>query len=72
MEKAAHQLLHDFADRLAKAREGWRVPTLDELQAIAARNMPKNPHLDKIIARAEELAEEWLPSWLGQPALARS
>lgn len=64
MEKAAHQLLQDFADCLAKARETWRVPTLEELRAIAAHNMPKNPHLDKIIARAEELADQWLPSWL--------
>jgi stearoyl-CoA desaturase (Delta-9 desaturase) len=66
MEKAAHQLLQDFADRLAKARETWRVPTFEELQAIAARNMPKNPHLDTIIARAQELADEWIPSWLQQ------
>jgi stearoyl-CoA desaturase (Delta-9 desaturase) len=71
MEKAAHQLLQDFADRLAKARENWRVPTLVELQAIAARNMPKNPHLDKIIARAEELADEWMPSWLLQTATVK-
>jgi stearoyl-CoA desaturase (delta-9 desaturase) len=66
MEKAAHQLLQDFADRLAKAREGWRVPTIEELRAIAVRNMPKNPHLDAILARAEELAAEWMPAWLAQ------
>jgi stearoyl-CoA desaturase (Delta-9 desaturase) len=70
MEKAAHQLLHDFADRLAKARQTWRVPTFEELQAVAARNMPKNPHLDKIIARAEELAQVWMPNWLGPAAAA--
>jgi stearoyl-CoA desaturase (Delta-9 desaturase) len=72
MEKAAQQLLQDFADRLAKARETWRVPTFEELQAIAARNMPRNPHLDKIIARAEELADEWLPSWWQQGGCIRS
>ena len=55
-----------FADRLAKAREGWRVPTVEELRAIAIRNMPKNPHLDAILARAEELASEWMPAWLAQ------
>jgi stearoyl-CoA desaturase (Delta-9 desaturase) len=61
MERAAAQLLHDFADRLEKARQSWRMPTLEELQKIAARRMPRNPHLDEIVARARDLAESWRP-----------
>jgi stearoyl-CoA desaturase (Delta-9 desaturase) len=61
LERAAHQLLHDFQDRLAKARQDWRLPTMDELQKLAGKRMPKNPHLDAIIARAVALAETWMP-----------
>jgi stearoyl-CoA desaturase (Delta-9 desaturase) len=61
LERAAWQLLHDFHDRLERARQDWRLPTLEELQKLAARRMPKNPHLDAIIARAVALAETWMP-----------
>lgn len=63
MERAAQQLLQDFADRLARAREGWRMPTAEELRKIAAKRMPKNPHLDAIIERASAMAQEWMPQW---------
>jgi stearoyl-CoA desaturase (Delta-9 desaturase) len=66
MERAATQLLQDFADRLEKARQGWRVPTFEELRAIAAKRMPRNPHLDAIVERARELADNWMPQ--PQPA----
>lgn len=65
LERAAQQLLHDFHDRLARARQDWRLPTMEELRKLAARRMPKNPHLDAIIARAVAMAETWMP----QPAL---
>jgi stearoyl-CoA desaturase (delta-9 desaturase) len=63
MERAAQQLLHDFADRLARAREGWRPPTLEELRRIAVKRMPKNPHLDAVIERAVALAADFMPAW---------
>jgi stearoyl-CoA desaturase (Delta-9 desaturase) len=68
MERAAAQLLQDFADRLEKARQSWRMPTLEELQAIAAKRMPRNPHLDDIVARARDLAESWMPKVALAPA----
>lgn len=67
MERAATQLLHDFSDRLEKARQSWRMPTLEELQKIAASRMPRNPHLDAIVERARELAESWMPKNVAQP-----
>jgi stearoyl-CoA desaturase (Delta-9 desaturase) len=63
MERAAHQLLQDFADRLAQARQTWRMPSGEELQALAARTLPKNPHLDGITRRAQELSAHWKPLW---------
>ncbi len=56
IERAAAQLVGDFAARLAKAKAEWRIPSLEELRKLAASRLPKTPQLDEIIERAMAIA----------------
>jgi stearoyl-CoA desaturase (delta-9 desaturase) len=61
LEKAAAQLVREFALKLEKAKAAWRLPTIEELQSLARRRrMPlKSPHLPEIFERALAIARTY-------------